>query len=206
MSASENSILLEVIIKVNGCSAGSIVLKFDLEHGSESVLELAAQNINEAETVLDEERGLSMNVLEFAEIIVTNGPTASPSSSISDADSATDDSTGSTTIIIVFVVLFVIIVALVLLVVVLYKRGQKKSFNETQKNMAMEMGSMSASNSPRSPNSKDGMLETQMMDVAENDDTEDMYPGKESIAAKSQEQVMQEIMNGNANTAGGPEV
>jgi len=213
MKASEYPILLQVIIRVNGCSAGSIVLDFDLEHGSEPVLQLAARNLNETETVLDEGRSINLNVAEFTETTVTNSPTASPSTSVSDAGANTSITAESSLIMIViimFIVLVVIIICLVLLVLIVFKRGQSKKFQETQHNMIMEMGSMSASNSPRSPGasdftSQDGMMETGAMDIEEN-----VVPGGdrriESVAAASQQKVIDEILNGNLSTAGGPDV
>merc|ERR1719216_30330 len=86
MRANEFSALLEIGIAVNGCSAGSIVVDFDIEHLEEGILENAATYLNSAATVLDEERGLRMNVLGFYQVsaatttaTTSSAPSAAPS-------------------------------------------------------------------------------------------------------------------------------
>merc|ERR1719361_1726651 len=100
MRANEFSALLEISIAVNGCSAGSILLDFEIEHSNEGVLEMAATYLNSAATVLDEERGLRMNVLGFYEVsasTTTTTPSGAPSASPSfiDLDSSSSLTTSS---------------------------------------------------------------------------------------------------------------
>merc|ERR1719361_1356363 len=163
MKADEFAVLLEITIVVNGCSAGSIVLDFDLEHSNEGVLKLAASNLNSATSVLDEERSLSLNVLEIVEVSATTAiPTATPVVSTAASSSFLGSSIGLS-IIIIFAILFVVVI--ILLIVVLIKRGKsKKDFGRNQSNIAMEMGSNGAIASTDF-NSRDGLVENETGNV-----------------------------------------
>ena len=196
-------VLLEISITVNGCSAGSILLDFDLQHSNEDVLQLAASNLNSATTVLDEQRSVSLNVLAVSEdsATTTRIPTASPV--VSDASSSSSSFAGSTVglvIIVIFIVLFVVVI--ILLVVVLLTRGKsQKNFNEAQQNIAVEMGSNSqvASSDAKSTDEMLGTGDNNVVpvDIAVEDEKDI------DLAAQSQAYVLNEIVNnGNASTAG----
>lgn len=218
MKVDAHPILLEIIIFVSDCYEGSVMIDFDLKHGNVDVLNLAMANLNSTDSVVDEQRSLTMNVLAFGDI-TTTAPSISPTIVVaSDANTAPVSITSGIGLILILMSILLFVVIIILLVVVLLKRGKsKKDFAETQQNIQVELGSTTEVHSS-DVNSKDQMLETDdVMVVPGGNDSDNevigaigkrgdsMYVDKGvDVAALSQQQVLNEIYNGNGSTAIGP--
>lgn len=207
----------KVVIKVNKCSEGSIVIDYDMEYPNEDVLKLAVENVQATTTIEDTVRGETLPVLESGQI-ATNAPSVSPTTDVaSDANTNESSSMGiGVILIIVFIVLFLVIA--ILLVVVLKRGKSKKDFQKSQRNIQLDQVGSATEMHSTDVNSKDNMLDTDvveavipgndMLDSLDNNKDDAMYYNMETngddhdMAVKSQQQVLDEILEGNSSTKG----